>query len=801
MKITLDWLTEYVDLPTKDPDAISETLENLGHEVEGYERIEPSFRGVVVGRVLEVGSHPDADKVRRCLVDVGTGEPSEIVCGAWNFEAGALVPVALPGAVLGGGVTIGRRAIRGIVSNGMICSERELELGEDGSGIMVLDEYPAAAGRVGEDLTTVVPFPLLVLDVSITPNRPDCMSVYGLARELAAAYGVPLRRPDLSVDAPAPPGDATVTIADPVACPRFVAREVRDLRSGPSPHWMRRRLAACGMRPISNIVDASNYAMLEFGHPTHAFDLDRLGPTVVARRARPGERIVTLDGVERDLRPEDVVVADADRPVAIAGIMGGAATEVDDTTTRVLIEAAYWDPASILLTSKRLGLRSEASARFERGMDPNFCPPAADRVAQLLVAHAGGTVVAGPIDVYPEPILPRRIVLPLGEIRRVLGIELEAPRVAALLGSIGLQSATTEDPLVVEVPTRRPDVRRPVDLVEEVARLHGFARIPGRVRTGDGGGLPDPEARRRRLRQVLLGAGYHEVVNFSFLSDEDLDRLGLPAGDPLRDAVALTNPLSDEEGVLRTTLLPGLLRAAATNQGRQVGDPVRLFETGKVFLRGDDELPDQPDRLAFVAVGRAGRNWGAPGREIDVFDGLGVWELLVGEFDLEGARREAATAPAFHPGRCAALLLGDRRIGVVGEIHPQVADRFGVAGRVVAGELALGPVADPREAWRFHPPSTYPPVIFDLAFALPDTVPAGRVLTVIEEAGGDLLERGELFDVFRGPSVGAGRKSVAVRIVLRAADRTLEESEAAEVRRAIVAAVETATGAELRGSV
>ena len=491
MKFTLDWMQEFVDLPTSDPEEIAEALESLGHEVEGWERTTHRFEGVVVGRVLEVGAHPNADKVRVTKVDVGD-EVLDIICGAWNFEAGAVVPVAVPGAVLQGDFEITQRKIRGIVSNGMICSESELEVGEDAAGIMVLDDdYPDAGERLGEDFVGLLPADDVVFDVSITPNRPDCMSVYGLARELAAFYKAPLVEPDLEL----PGGDAatSVTIVDDVACPRFVAREVRGITVGASPHRIRARLAAVGVRPISNVVDASNYAMMEFGHPTHAFDVDRLGETVVVRRATQDEVITTLDDNERTLDASDIVVADGESPVAIAGVMGGANTEVTDETRNVFIEAAYWDPPSVLLTSKRLGLRSEASARFERGMDPEFCRFAADRVAQILVETAGGTV-AGVVDEYPAPPAPRSIELHMSEIERLLGIRLEPEAAADLLERFGFRSAG-DDPLIVDVPTRRPDVHRPADLIEEIARLYGYDNIPGRLRFGDGLGLPVREQR------------------------------------------------------------------------------------------------------------------------------------------------------------------------------------------------------------------------------------------------------------------------------------------------------------------
>ena len=497
MKLTLRWLADFVDLPITDPEDVAAAFESLGHQVDAYEPLSADFERVVIGRVTEIAAHPDADKIRVCTVDVGdpAGE-SEIVCGAWNFAAGAVVPVALPGARLGE-ATIERRSIRSVVSNGMICSERELGLGDEHAGIMVLDaDFPEAAATLGSDFAAMLDLPDTLFDVAITPNRPDCMSVLGLARELAAYYRIEVAEPTIDVDELPPASTVSITIDDPTGCPRFVGRELRDVTVGPSPLWMRLRLRHAGIRPINTVVDASNYAMVELGHPTHAFDVDRLGDTVVVRRAVAGERVVTLDGQDRALLPRDIVVADGTRPVAIAGVMGGADTEIHDGSTRILVEAAYWDPPAILATSRRLGLRSEASARFERGMDPNFCHLAADRVAQLLVTTAGATVVAGRVDAYPSPIEPRTIPLAEDEIERHLGIRLEPGESKELLERLGF-AVTPGDPLVATVPTRRGDVERPIDLVEEIGRLAGFDRIPDRVRTGLGGGLPPSRPARR----------------------------------------------------------------------------------------------------------------------------------------------------------------------------------------------------------------------------------------------------------------------------------------------------------------
>ncbi len=797
MKFTLNWLREFIDLPTDDADEIASVFGNLGFEVEEMKHLVPTFSDVVIGRVLEVSAHPNADQVRLCRVDIGA-EESDIVCGAWNFEAGAVVPVAVTGAVLHEGFEIGVRKIRGIESNGMICSEAELGLGEEAAGIMVLqDDYPEATRRIGEDLTSVLELPDVYYEIAITPNRPDCMSVVGLARELAAYYDVTLRVPGISVTEEVPASGVSLIIENPEACPRFAGREMRDVVVGPSPHWLRWRLTVAGVRPISNVVDASNYAMIEMGHPTHAFDLDRLGPEVLIRRAREGESITTLDEVERTLLSSDIVVTDGERAVAVAGVMGGSATEVHIETTRILIEAAYWEPPSIMFTSKRLGLRSEASARFERGMDPGFCALAADRVAQLLERIAGATAVAGPVDSYPGEVKPRRISLSLSEIPRHLGIDLPAKTVAGLLTRLGFE-VSGDDPLAVTVPTRRPDVARPIDLIEEIARLHGFDNIPDRIATGIGGGLPPFERKLRRLRDALVGAGFYEAMSFSFIGADDLDALGLPSDDPRRRGIAVTNPLRDEEGVMRTTLLPGLLKSAALNIARKITD-ISLFETGKVFLPGDDEIPDQPERLGFIAVGERNTDWESESRRVDMRDASGLWVLITEELRLPDAGLRQAVLPGYHPGRGAEVTLAGEVVGTVGELHPRVIAAFGLNGPAIAGEIDLDRILVATGSWVYRPPSQYPPVIFDLAFEVEEGVAASAVLSAIDEMGGEMLEDRKIFDLFRGDPIPDGRKSIAVRLTLRPPGRTLTDEEVAPIRRSIVARVEETTGASLRG--
>jgi phenylalanyl-tRNA synthetase beta chain len=709
------------------------------------------------------------------------------------------VPVAVPGAVLGEDFEITRRDIRGVTSNGMICSEIELGLGTEADGIMVLnDDYPASLDAIGQDFAEFMGLPDVYYEVNVTPNRPDCLSVYGLARDLAALYQSPLRATEIAVEEAGEPNEVTVSIQAPDLCGRFAGRRVRGITVGPSPHWIRWRLTQAGVRPISNVVDASNYAMIEFGYPTHAFDVERLGHRIEVRRASEGEHIITLDDQQRSLTASDVVVTDGENPVAIGGVMGGASTEVHEGTTDVFIEAAYWDPPTILVTSKRLGLRSEASMRFERGADPSFCGLGADRVAQLLAVVAGGQVAPDPVDEDPGAIAPWMISYPLSETRRILGIDLDAATTTDLLTRMSFE-VDGSDPLAVTVPTRRPDVRAPVDLVEEIARLHGFAGIPDSVPSGPGGGLSVTEKRMRLIREVMVGAGLFQTMTFSFIGEGDLNGLDLPAGHGARHGIAVTNPLNETEGVMRTTLLPGLLKSAAAAIGRNVPD-ARLFEVGKVFLDGGGKLPFQPDRLGFVLAGEVPSTWSDPARSFDLFDGTGLWAVLAEALNIPDANvRQTSVAP-FHPGRCAEVLISDVTIGTIGEVAPRVAATFGLTGRVVVGEIDIAELLIDRGAWTFEPPSPYPPVIFDLAFNVDSTVPASAAVEAAVEGAGPWCENAVVFDAFEGETIGAGKKSVAIRFTLRADNRTLTDEETAPIRRSIAESVSAAVGGELRGT-
>ena len=788
MKATLRWIQEFVDLPTEDPEQVARALGGLGIEVETLERIDAPFAGVVVARVAAIRPHPDADRLRVVTLDAGS-VTLDVVCGAWNFAVGAIVAYAQVGSTLAGGVEVGSRDIRGVASPGMIASEIELGIGEDSEGILVLDDSFA----VGEEFS--LPYPDAVFDLSITPNRPDAMSIYGIARDLAALFDVPVRHPRPSVVADGPPTAVRVTIDAPDRCPRFTARELRRVRVGPSPLWLRDRLRRVGIRPINNVVDVSNYVMVEYGQPLHAFDLDRIPKeTIVVRPAKPGEELRTLDGVTRVLTTDDLVIAGPEKAIGLAGIMGGEDTEVSADTTRVLLEVAHFAPEGILLTGKRHGLRSEAVARFERGVDPELPPVASARAASLIAALAGAEVADGFIDEYPRPWTPTVVVLPTGEPARLLGIPI-APAVAAgYLRRLGF-GVEGESDLTVTVPSFRPDVSRPADLVEEIARIHGYDEIPATLPFGRGGTLPLWARYERAIREVMVGGGYFEVWNFDFVGVDELERLGLAAGDRRRTPVEVRNPLSDEQRHLRTTLLPGLLHGVALNQARNLSD-IALFEVATVFFPSTGDLPEQPRRLGFVAAGRVpGPLWEAR-PERDARDAVGVVELLGRALHLD-LRIEPATEGGFHPGRCARVVLDGADIGVIGEVHPVVAERFGIAGRVAAGELDFEALAPRRMS--FEVPSHFPPVVFDLAFDVAAEVTAAGVLDAVVGAAGALLERASIFDVFSGPPLDPGRTSVAVRLTFRAPDRTLTDAELVPVREAIASRVAEHLSGRLRG--
>lgn len=795
MKISLRWLQEFIDLPTTDPDELAGVLTMLGHVVEGVEMLEAGWQGVSVGRVTEIANHPDADRIRVCQVDLGSG-PRQIICGAWNFEEGAFVAVAEPGATLPGGVAIGKREIRGVVSNGMITSEAELGLGGDHSGIIVLEGEP----ELGSDFTELVELPDIVFDLDITTDRPYAMSLLGVSRDLAAHYETDYHVPERKLEAAEGKTSISVEIADTEGCRRFTAREIVEVAVAPSPLWVRHRLGKVGVRPVSNVVDATNYVMLELGHPLHAFDADTLaGERLVVKRAQPGETLVTLDHEKRVLDPADLIIYDDQGPTSMAGTMGGAGSEVTEATTRVIMEAASWDPPTIMFMSRRHGLPSEASRRFERGVDPALADEANARASAMVVEIAGGKVLDGSVDVITRPIEEAVIDLSSTEVERLLGPGFDADRVRDLLQRLGMEVGSG-DPMTVTVPTYRPDITRPADLVEEVARLHGYDKFEATLPTGPAGGLTVEQRRLRRVHRALTAVGLSQAINLPFVAMNDFAQL-YPDLEP-SDLLTVRNPLREEESKLRPGLLPGLLGALRYNRSHGVSDAA-LFETGRAFFSTPDEadprLPMQPERLAWAIVGAVGTR----GLELSQIKAsaevsLAVWRHLERSLGVEGAL-EPASPPGFHPGRTARVAIAGETVGHVGELHPSTAAAFDLEGRVAVAELELTPLLAAVPPVIAASPSVFPPVDFDLSFVCPPELSAASLLDATAAAGGEMVESVRVFDEYRGPGLEAGQRALAIRYRLRAPDRTLNNEEVAPVRQSMIEAA-TALGCELRGA-
>ena len=790
MRAPLSWIRDFtpIEAPVAD---VADALNQLGLEVEAIEEPGREIGGVVVARILEVMPHPDADRIRLADVDAGNG-PVRVVCGAPNIEKGMVVPFAQVGAHLPGDFKIKRAKIRGQVSEGMLCSTRELGLGDDHEGILVL----APDAPLGADIREVLGLDDVVFDLSITPNRPDAMGISGIARELAAHFKLPLRVP--SPD-PGPTVDeltgATVVVEAPDRCPRFVAM-VAGVTMGESPDWMKRRLTLAGMRPISNVVDVTNYVMLERCRPLHAFDLDRLaGRGIVVRLAEPDEKMTTLDGVERLLSVDDLLICDGERVAqGIAGVMGGAAAEVSDTTTSVLLESAYFEASGIAKTSKRLGLRSEASARFERGVDPNDVDAGAARAMELLAEVAGATRVPGAIDVYPKPIERAHIVVRTARVNQLLATALTDDDVQSLLQPLGIELADG----TATVPTWRPDIEREIDVVEEVARRIGLHEIRRTVPSNPEkiGALTAVQRERRLVGDVLIGAGFDEAYTLPLLAVADLDKAGVPTG----ELIEVENPLRAEESVLRPSLLPGMLRAVAHNAAH--GNPdVALFELGRVFAppASGEILPGERLHLAAARSGRVVRSPYEPDRDVTVHDLIAVVEALAQELRLADWSLVAAPAPGLHPVRAAEIMVDGVAVGAVGEVDPEVSDAIALPSPVVACEIDVDALlAGGRLPRASTPVSRFPASAIDLAFVVSDAVPAGAVLAKLRETGDELLESVRLFDMFRSDALGAGQVSLAFALRFRAVDRTLTDADVGELRQRCIDAVAAAFGAELR---
>ena len=783
MKVLLSWLREFASIEG-DPADLGEQLSGLGLAVESIKPIGEGLGGIVVARVLGLRPHPDADRIQIVDVDAGDGEALQVCCGAFNMSVGDLVPLATPGCVMPDGMEITRRRMRGEWSNGMLCSPVEIGLGDDGEGILVLDGDHAPGLPLAEALEMGAD---VLFDIEVNPNRPDAMSVAGVARDLAARQGAPFSLPEPAV---AETGlDATdrlsVEILDPDLCGRFAVRVLDGVGIQASPRWLANRLTALGMRPINSVVDVSNYVMLELGQPSHTYDLAKLaGAGFRVRRAVDGETIETLDGVTRTLTSADGVVADSDNMVVgIAGVMGGASTEIGGDTTSVALEMAWWDPASIAASARRLGLRSEASARFEKGADPEVADLAMRRFAELL-ADTGATLAPGMVDARGNTPERETVLVRTGRVNGILGTDLTRDRIGELLGPIEFTAVPNGDDLDVDIPSFRPDSTTEIDVIEEVARMHGYTRIARtRPRSMLTGALSRRQVDRRTVRTAMIGLGLDEVMPVPFLAPGDLERAGLDA-----DGITVTNPLVAEESVMRSSLRPGILKTLAYNASHRLAG-LGLFEVGHVYRHPEASQP-LPDEREYLAVALAGRDAG---------DAVGVWSALADALAARDYALVADVVAGLHPTRTARIEVGGVPVGHVGEVDPGVLDAFDVPERVGWLEVDLDTLLGvPHGDTPYQQVSRYPSSDIDLAFEVDDAVPASAVERCLREAAGDLLARLSLFDVFRGAPVGDGSRSLAFTLRFQAVDRTLTDAEMVDVRRRCIDAVEGSLPASLR---
>jgi len=801
MKFTLNWLKDYIDFDLS-PEELSDRLTMAGLEVEDVIYQGKGLDNIVAALITELTPHPDAEKLSLCKVTDGE-ITYPIVCGATNMKAGDKVALAKigaklpPGPKFAEGLKIKKAKIRGEVSEGMLCAENELGLGEESDGIIILPE----SASVGNAIVDELGLNDVVFEVGITPNRPDCLSVIGVAREVAALIGKTAKYPDLQIAEEG--GDinniAKVELLDPKKCPRYSCRVIRNVKIGPSPAWLKTRLESSDIRSINNVVDITNFVLLEFGQPLHAFDYDLLEENkIVVRAAQDGEIIKTLDDIERKLTQDDLLICDGKRPVALAGVMGGANTEVSDSTKNVLLESAYFDPVTVRRTSKETGLRSESSYRFERGVDPNSVVKALDRAAELIRELAQGEIAAGVIDKYPTPIEPGEVSLSLDKANRVLGTNISSEELTRIANGLEFDVISSSgDEFTFRIPTFRVDITREIDLIEEAARLHGYNNIPTTL----------PAVRMKsdkvninkfaqdKFKEIFISSGFNEVFNYSFEDHELLSLINKT------DALKILNPLTTESSAMRTSLVPGLLKNTVLNLNHQEQD-LRLFEIGKVYLpKENSELPNEIRKIAATATGtRTPEFWGK--KEFDFFDFKSILEkgfqILNIWNDVEFL--DAQEIEFLHPGKSAKILLDGKKIGYLGELHPNLSEKLEISKKLYVLEIDLDKTAAISKEQRksFKPLPKFPSVRRDIALIIDETIPVGGILDEIDKVGSSLIENAAIFDVYTGEHVEEGKKSVAVSLHLRASDKTLTEEEINKVQEKTLKKLGLALGAELR---
>lgn len=797
MQISLNWLKELVPFEV-GVEELTERLTMLGLEIEAVTEPGKEISEIYVGHILEIAPHPDADKLVVCKTDIGREEPLQIVCGAKNMKAGDKVPTAIDGATLPGGFTIGSRKMRGVQSCGMMCSARELGLGEDHSGLMILDpETP-----IGADIKSVLGLDDVVVEIEVTPNRGDWAGMIGVARELSAYYGIPLTLPEISIReaGEAAATCSSVTIEDPDLCPRYAGRVLRNVVIKPSPPWLCARLIAAGLRPINNIVDITNYVLLETGHPLHAFDFEKLAENrIVVRRVRPGEGITTLDGEKRVLTEGMLVIADAAKPQAVAGVMGGADSEVDENTRHVFLESAYFNPRSIRSTAKKLGLLTDAAQNFQRGADCEMALYALNRAAMLMQELADAEVAPGVLDEYPEKQDRGRVALRYARTDALLGIAVDPPRQRAILEGLGFKMLNTEEAsCTVAVPSWRHDVSHEADLIEEIARHYGYDRVPVAMPpVRQNAKVFAPQDRTvRALRRFLAARGLTEVVNWSFAGRENETRSGLVEDDS--SMVMLENPLSENHAGMRTALLPALYATASYNCKRGARN-VAIFEMGPVYHAVEGEtLPREPVHLAVLLSGSTTGSWNMPERAWDFYDIKGCLQSVAGFFGRDLVVEELQCG-AFQSGQSASVKLRKNALGRMGKVEPSIARDFDLPENTFALELDLDfLLSKPVPPAQFESIPQYPPSLRDLAVIVDKAQAADQLLKTVKDAGGSLLKVVDVFDVYYGKPLPADKKSVALSLIFQSPERTLTDKDTQKAVERIVAALAKQCGAELR---
>ncbi|WP_342525147.1 phenylalanine--tRNA ligase subunit beta [Chryseomicrobium sp. FSL W7-1435] len=802
MLVSLKWLADYVDLAGENLEELAEKITRSGIEVDGIEVRSQEMKNVVIGHVVAKDKHPEADKLNICQVDVGGEELSQIVCGAPNVDAGQKVIVAVPGARLPGGFKIKKAKLRGQESHGMICSLQEL--GIEGKavpkafvdGIFVLPQDAV----VGADALEYLALHDTVLELGLTPNRADAMSMLGVAYEVAAILGKDVKLPEISyAEGSEKAADfLTLEVEAKDANPYYIAKVIKDVKVGPSPQWLQNRLMAVGVRPHNNVVDVTNYVLMEYGQPLHAFDYDRLGTKkIVVRMASEGEKITTLDDQQRTLAATDLVITNGEVPVAVAGVMGGANSEVSDATTTIVLESAYFTGSFVRQTSKKLGLRSDASARFEKGVDPNRVEAAAERAAQLLAELAGGTVLAGSVVVDELDKTPKKVIVSPDFINERLGMKISLDEMQHILRRLQFPFEVANGLFYIDAPTRRQDIVIQEDIVEEIARMYGYDRIPMTLPEGahQAGGLSPYQAKRRLVRQTLEGAGLYQAVTYSLTSHEQSQKFALHQA----EVTKLLMPMSEERSTLRQSLIPHLIEAASYNVARRV-ESVALYEVGSVFLdQGADELPTEIEHVAGVVTGLWTDNaWQGEKKPVDFFVVKGIVEALAAKVGVTLSYQQAKM-DGLHPGRTANIFLGEEHVGFIGQLHPNEQKRVDLKETYVF-ELNLESLIDEEQPTiSYSQVSRYPAITRDIALVVERTLPAATLESIIRSSGGSLVTAVRLFDLYQGDKMAADKKSIAFSITYQDPERTLTDEEVVKTHEQVVSALAQQANAELRG--